>query len=238
MSQRLAASAPTRRGDVLREADFLRRAAMDPHTEPDFSTAALVTIDTQCDTLDGQPMEIPGTSAVLPNMRALIAGFVAAGRPVVHIVRIYLPDGANVDLCRRQAVAQGRGALLADTPGCQPAPGLLPQGLRLDCGLLLAGGIQPVGPGQTVIYKPRWGAFYQTPLHDHLQAMGATTLVFAGCNYPNCPRTSIYEASERDYRIVLARDAISGLYERGAREMANIGVRLMSTARVLAAVAA
>jgi nicotinamidase-related amidase len=50
-----------------------------------------------------------------------------------------------------------------------------------------------------------------------------------GCNFPNCPRTSIYEASERDFRIVLVEDAVSGLYERGTEEMRNIGVRLMST---------
>jgi nicotinamidase-related amidase len=53
-----------------------------------------------------------------------------------------------------------------------------------------------------------------------------TTLVFAGCNFPNCPRASIYEASERDFHIVLASDAISGFYERGAAELTNIGVTL------------
>ena len=39
---------------------------MDIYTSPDFTSAALITIDTQCDTLDGQPLEIPGTSAALP----------------------------------------------------------------------------------------------------------------------------------------------------------------------------
>jgi hypothetical protein len=53
-----------------------------------------------------------------------------------------------------------------------------------------------------------------------------------GCNFPNCPRTSIYEASERDFRIVLARDAISGLYERGEHELVGIGVHLMSSSEV------
>jgi nicotinamidase-related amidase len=60
-----------------------------------------------------------------------------------------------------------------------------------------------------------------------------TSLVFCGCNYPNCPRTSIYEASERDFRVVLARDAISGLYERGEMEMINIGVDLISSTDVV-----
>lgn len=79
-----------------------------------------------------------------------------------------------------------------------------------------------------MIYKPRWGAFYETPLKRHLEKAEVNTLVFCGCNFPNCPRTSIYEASERDYRIVLVSDAISGLYERGEREMQNIGVQLMT----------
>ena len=70
-----------------------------PHelTAPQWARAALITIDTQCDTLDGQPFEIPGTSAVLPRMRELIEVFRAAGQPIIHIVRIYRPDGANVD---------------------------------------------------------------------------------------------------------------------------------------------
>ncbi len=58
-------------------------------------------------------------------------------------------------------------------------------------------------------------------------------MVFCGCNYPNCPRTSIYEASERDFRVVLVRDAISGLYERGEMEMINIGVDLISSTNVV-----
>ena len=44
-----------------------------------------------------------------------------------------------------------------------------------------------------------------------------------------CPRTTIYEASERDYRIVLATDATSALYDRALQELKNIGVLVMNT---------
>ena len=98
----------------------------------------------------------------------------------------------------------------------------------LDHDLLLAGKVQALGPREAAIYKPRWGAFYGTRLESYLSGQGMTTLVFCGCNFPNCPRTSIYEASERDFRIVLARDAISGLYKRGEEELGAIGVFLMS----------
>ncbi len=207
--------------------------AGDPYTAPNFATAALITIDTQRDVLDGGPFEIPGTSAALGAMRALARAFRGAGRPIVHIVRLYEPDGANVDPCRRQAVQGGMRALDPGTPGSQLAAELLPEPtLTLDADLLLAGDAQRLGPSEVAIYKPRWGAFYDTVLEDHLRERHIDTLVFCGCNFPNCPRTSIYEASERDFRIVLARDALSGLYERGARELAGIGVHLMSASEV------
>jgi nicotinamidase-related amidase len=210
---------------------------MSRYTEPDWSSAALITIDTQCDTLDGQPFEIPGTSAVLPRMAALLDAFRTAGRPIVHIARLYQADGSNVDLCRRALVEEGTALVLAGSPGCQLAPDLLPRpGIELDAERLLSGDIQTLTSQEVVIYKPRWGAFYQTPLEVHLRRHGVSTLVFSGCNYPNCPRTSIYEASERDFRVVLVEDAVSGLYDRGRREMTNIGVELLSTGAVVEAI--
>jgi nicotinamidase-related amidase len=166
--------------------------AGDPYTAPDFAAAALITIDTQRDVLDGGPFEIPGTSAALGAMRVLADAFREAGRPIVHIVRLYEPDGANVDLCRRQAVQGGMRALAPGTPGSQLAAELLPEpGFTLDVEVLLAGAAQRLGPSEVAIYKPRWGAFYDTPLEDHLRERHINTLVFCGCNFPNCPRTSI-----------------------------------------------
>jgi nicotinamidase-related amidase len=203
-----------------------------PHTAPLFAAAALVTIDTQRDVLDGATLEIPGTSAALRPMRELADAFRAAARPIVHIVRIYLPDGSNVDVCRREAVRNGAPILIGGASGTELARELLEDEALLDSQLLLDGGVQRVGPREVIIYKPRWGAFYQTPLEDHLRGLGISTLVFAGANFPNCPRTSIYQASERDFRVVAVSDAISGLYERGERELRGIGVSLMSAAEL------
>jgi nicotinamidase-related amidase len=201
-------------------------SAMQSCTEPNFASSALITIDTQRDTLDGQPLEIPGTSAVLPNMKRLLDAYRHNRMPIVHIVRIYKRDGSNVDLCRREAVAKGAKILLEGSTGCELAAELFSGKVRLDSSLLLSGGIQQIGNNEAVIYKPRWGAFYHTPLESYLIRLGVDTLVFAGCNFPNCPRTSIYEASERDFRIVLVADAVSGLYQKGRQEMLNIGVRV------------
>jgi nicotinamidase-related amidase len=209
----------------------------DPYLAPRWESAALITIDTQCDTLDGGALEIPGTSAALPAMRALTEAFRAAERPIVHVVRVYERDGANVDACRRAAVEAGVRMLAPGEAGTELAPGLAPgDAPALDPAALLTGEPQPLGEGEWALYKPRWGAFYDTRLEEHLRGQGADTLVFCGCNFPNCPRTSIYEASERDFRVVVVSDALSGLYERGERELGGIGVLLLETGAVLAAI--
>jgi nicotinamidase-related amidase len=210
---------------------------MNNYIEPNFKSSALITIDTQCDTLDGQPLEIPGTTAVLPNMKKILDGYRKQNMPIIHIVRIYRRDGSNADLCRKEAIKNGASILLEGSPGCELAGGLFDADLHLDTSLLLSGGIQKVGDNEAVIYKPRWGAFYSTHLEQYLQQLGVDTLVFTGCNFPNCPRASIYEASERDYRIVLVRDAISGLYPKAEEEILNIGVQIMNTHDIVASIA-
>lgn len=205
----------------------------DRHTAPRFGEAALITIDTQRDVLDGAPLEIPGTSAALPRMSALVRRCRQIGRPIVHVVRLYRPDASNADLCRRRLLEDGAPMLSPGASGSQIAQELLPAAdALLDDELLLAGGVQALGPGEVAMYKPRWGAFYRTPLERHLREQEVSTLAFCGCNFPNCPRASVYEASERDFRVILVRDAVSGLYERGERELANIGVRLMHAEEV------
>jgi nicotinamidase-related amidase len=209
------------------------------YTDPEHHRSALITIDVQCDTLDGGPFEVPGTSAILPRIGKLAATFRSGGAPIVHIVRIYKPDGSNVDLCRRDRVQRGASLVITGSSGSQIAPPLLPSPLpQLDSELLLRGGIQEAGSREWIIYKPRWGAFFKTPLESHLRGLGVSTLVFAGCNFPNCPRTSIYEASERDFRIVAVSDAISGLYDQGRAELENIGVIVVGTESYLREVAA
>jgi nicotinamidase-related amidase len=74
------------------------------------------------------------------------------------------------------------------------------------------------------MYKPRWDAFYGTPLESHLRSLGVNTIVVVGCNFPNCPRATVYGASARDFRVVLISDAVSGVYDQGLRELNGIGV--------------
>lgn len=207
---------------------------MDKYTEPDFPSSALITIDTQQDTLDGQPLEIPGTSFILPKMKKLLDLFREKRKHIVHIIRIYKTDGSNVDLCRRLAFENGEKFLFEGGKVSNLAEELSPYStIVLDTAKLLSGKIQEIAENEVIIYKSRWGVFYKTPLENYLREKEIDTLIFSGCNFPNCPRASIYEASERDFKIILAYDAVSGIYKPGIDEMKNIGVNIFSAGEII-----
>ena len=206
---------------------------------PNPGKSALLTIDVQLDfSLPGAPWEVAGTLDAVPNMRRLLRAFRERGRPVYHIVRLYLPDGSNTDLCRRSLLEEGASIVLPGSDGAELVPELAPAGgPPLDARTLLAGDPQLLSPNEWALYKPRWGAFYGTRLEGILGAAAIDTVVVCGCNFPNCPRATIYEASERDLRIVAAADAISGVYRRGAEELTDIGVTVLTTDQCLAWIA-
>ncbi|GIE96229.1 cysteine hydrolase family protein [Paractinoplanes rishiriensis] len=206
--------------------------AADPHLAPHWDTAALITIDMQRDFLSDAPFGLAGTTEILPNLAKLTETFRATGRPIVHIVRLYPVDGQDVDRVRRTLVQGGAVFVQPGTPGRLLAPGLAPAD-DLDDETLLRGEPQRLGPAEYAVYKPRWGAFYRTKLDELLAGHGVDTLVFAGCNLPNCPRASIIEAHERDYRVVLVTDAVSQASEQGFREIEGLGTVLCTTAEAV-----
>jgi nicotinamidase-related amidase len=206
---------------------------LDPWLRPAWDRAALLIIDTQVDFLDGGASPIAGTRQVLPAITRLATAFRAAHRPIVHVVRLY--DGADVDLPRRTLLDSGAPIVRPGTPGSQLAPQLrAPAAPPLDPDELLGGGFQQLGPAEWAMWKPRWGAFYRTGLDPFLRDLPVSTLVLAGRNFPNCPRATLVEASERDYQVVIAADAISGLQPWHLPEAENIGVLPATTATITA----
>lgn len=202
---------------------------MDEYTRPDREHAALLTIDTQRDfTREEGSATIPGTNEAAGTMQHVTRQFREQGSPIVHVVRLYRSDGSNADLCRRAGIEDGDRVAIPGSDGAELVDEITPAGdVSLDTDRLLDGEFQRIGDDETVMYKPRWGAFYDTGLEERLRAADIDTVVVCGCNFPNCPRTTIYEASERDFRVIVVTDALSGLYERGREELRDIGVHLM-----------
>ncbi|MEA4816721.1 MAG: cysteine hydrolase [Lachnospiraceae bacterium] len=204
------------------------------YTEPDYKNSALITIDVQNDyVLPGAISEIKGTYELRANMSLAVCAARKAGIPIIHVVRLYKADGSNADIFRRKGIGEGFCPVKAGTKGAGILKDLLPpgkkSGLILDAELLLSGAFYELGESEWAMYKPRFGAFYGTRLEEFLKSLNINTLVFLGCNFPNCPRTSIYEASERDFKLALIEDAISGIYEKGINELKVFGVRLITS---------
>lgn len=209
---------------------------MNKYIKPDWKHTALLTIDTQNDfSLPGTKHEIKGTYEIIPKMEIILNICRQHKIPIIHVIRIYKTDGSNVDNCRRELIENGNNIAEPYSKGADLVKEIKPKDAdELEYEELLEGKIQTISNLEWAMYKPRWGAFYKTKLDEFLKnELDINTLIFIGCNFPNCPRTSIYEASERDFRIIMVEDAISGVYAKGLEELRNIGVNVLNSEQVV-----
>lgn len=198
-------------------------------------SSVLLTIDVQEDfSKPGAPSEIPGTWKCIPAMKKVLEAFRELELPVVHVVRFYSPDGENADLCSREQIKAGRRIVTPGTNGAELVSPLKPdRDMRLDAPALLSGKFQPFGHREWAMYKPRWDAFFGTPLEARLRKLRVERVVIVGCNFPNCPRATAYGASMRDFHVMLIADAVSGTYKRGLAELNRIGVETLNSREFL-----
>jgi ureidoacrylate peracid hydrolase len=66
----------------------------------------------------------------------------------------------------------------------------------------------PLGPDDLTVYKHRFSGFFETNLHDLLQARGITHLVFVGCTTSVCVESTMKDAMFRDYHCVVLEDCV------------------------------
>lgn len=208
---------------------------MNDYTLPERSKVALVTINAQRDFIQsGSPLRTSGAMQTLDGVGRLVRGFRQQRLPIVHAVRLYRPDGSNVDICRRQMVEEGLRVLMPGTSGADLIDDIKPEpSVRLEHEELLEGEFQPLAEREWAMYRPRWGAFYGTKLEEHLRSLGVSTIVVCGFNFATSGRATIYDAGARDFRVVLVSDAVSNASEEGLGELGRIGVYLMTVSNCL-----
>ena len=203
------------------------------YTAIDWARVALVVIDVQNDFVDGA-LPVSGTVEILPQLRDLVEAFRSAGRPIAHVIRLYDPSGVDVDLVRRADIESGQRVV---SPGSHGAdlPAVLTGGtaVRMDAELLLTGAPQTLGDREVALYKPRWSAFYRTELQAWLDEQDVSSIVVAGCNLPNCPRATLFDASERDLPAGLVVDAVSQRSPERIADLRRIGVHALTVEQVL-----
>ena len=160
-------------------------------TEP--ARAAFLLIDMQNGFIDGaSPLCIAGAAATVPACAHALAAAREHGLAVFHVRRAYAADGSDVEAVRWEAWAEGGRPLSSADP------------MSLACPSELA-----PAPGEPVVVKPSWSAFFGTDLDFLLRARGIGTLVLAGTTTPNCVRSTAYDGLARGFNVAVLRDATS-----------------------------
>jgi nicotinamidase-related amidase len=134
--------------------------------------------------------------------------------PIIHVVTEYRDAGEIAANPFWKAIhddpAKARQGILrhnlAGSPGTEIIPALLADG-----DLVVRG-------------KKRYSAFHATDLEFLLRRRGADTVILAGINTTSCILCNAFEATNRDFRVVIASDAVDSM---DGEEMHRFALRLM-----------
>lgn len=175
---------------------------------------ALLLIDMQQDFVRREsPVRVAGAAATVPAIAELLKHCRTAGIPVYHIIRSYDPDGSNVERTRRELFLK-QPFIVRGTPGAKIIPELTP------------------APGEHILIKPRYSAFFQTGLDRILREHGTDHLLIAGTQYPNCIRATVTDALSLDYRVTLLTDCCSAqtpeIASANIADLQNLGARCIT----------
>jgi nicotinamidase-related amidase len=204
----------------------------------DPARVALVVIDMQRDFVEpggfGAMLgnDVSRLKAIVPTVAALIGLFRTHGLPVIHTREAHRPDLSDCPPAKRLRGAPGlrigdEGAMGRILIAGEPGNAILPE-------------LAPIA-GEIALDKPGKGMFWATGLHERLQAMGITQLVFAGVTTEVCVQTSMREANDRGYECLLIEDATESYFpdfKSAAIEMIVAQGGIVGWATPLAALAA
>ena len=170
---------------------------------------ALVVIDMQRDFIekggfgDSLGNDVARLEAIVPTTARLISLFRRNRWPIVHTREAHKPDLSD---CPPSKIKRGNPTLHIGETGAMGR--LLVAG---EPGNQIVDDLKPI-EGEIVINKPGKGMFWATGLHERLQLMAITHLVFAGVTTEVCVQTSMREANDRGYECLLVEDATESYF--------------------------
>lgn len=160
------------------------------------------------------PLAAERCGPVIARAADLFTQLRAIGVPIVHVVTEYRDAGEIAANPFWKAIhddpAKARKGILrhnlAGSPGTEIIPALLADG-----DLVVRG-------------KKRYSAFHATDLEFLLRRRGADTVILAGINTTSCILCNAFEATNRDFSVVIASDAVDSM---DGEEMHRFALRLM-----------
>ena len=154
--------------------------------------SALLIVDMQKFFLDpSSPTFTIGGPVILPNVKKLIAAFRDAGRPVIYTCHVHHPDHLDVGIMGWW----WEGMCLEGSPESEVHDEIAPL------------------PGEKVVLKHRYSAFYNTDLETILRCQKIEDLVIAGIMTNLCCESTARDAYFRDYRVFFPADGTGSVSE-------------------------
>jgi nicotinamidase-related amidase len=188
----------------------------------DPAATAVVAIDMHRGHLDPAvatlPLPAERCGPVIKRAAGLFAGVRERGVPVVHVVTEYRDAG--------EIAANPFWKAIHDDPG-RARRGILRHNLAGSPGTEIIPELYEAGDF-VVRGKKRYSAFHGTDLEFLLRhRLGAEALVLAGINTTTCVLCAAFEATNRDFRVVVAADAVDSM---DGEDMHRFALRLTTAA--------
>ena len=155
-------------------------------------TTALLVIDMLNDFFDQHANLAARRADLVASINELVDACRQHGQPVLWVRQEFAPDLHDAFLDMRK---HDLHITIAGTFGCE----ILPELNRL--------------PTDTTIVKKRYSAFFGSNLDSTLQELGTELLLVAGINTHACVRTTVIDAYQRDFDVVVATDGIDSYDE-------------------------
>ncbi|HHS14348.1 MAG TPA: cysteine hydrolase [bacterium] len=154
--------------------------------------AALLVIDMQRFFLDPESLTFTcGGAAVLENVKRLIGAFRKTGRPVIYTRHVHHPDDLDAGIMGWW----WEGKCIEGSPESEIHSELAPL------------------PGEKVVFKHRYSAFYNTDLETVLRCLKVEDLVVSGIMTNMCCESTARDAYYRDYRVFFPADGTGSVSE-------------------------
>lgn len=176
----------------------------------DPATTVMVVVDMQNDFVaEGAQLRSAQAAAMVPKLANTLKICRETGVRVVFTAHVHRRDGSDMGLYDDlyQPIAD-RSALVDGTSGVEIFAELAP------------------APGEHVIKKHRYSAFFATDLDLILREWGITTVVISGTTTENCCHATARDAMFRNYKVVFLSDAT------GTFDYPDVGQGAMSAEEV------
>ncbi len=188
----------------------------------DPARTAVVAIDMHRGHLDPAvatlPLAAERCGPVIKRAAALFADLRARGVPIVHVVTEYR-DAAEIAAnpfwkAAHDDSSKARRGILGHNLAGSPGTEIIPE-LRAARDVVVRG-------------KKRYSVFVPTDLEFVLRRrLGADTVILAGINTTTCVLCGAFEATNRDFRVVIAADAVDSM---DGDDMHRFALTLMAAA--------